>query len=403
MNHDTPLPDAGKLQPYTGGRTLMLGGAVLGLIGLGLTALLGMANPGQALLAYLVAYVYWLGIAVGALALVMANHIAGARWNVTVRRIGETLAGAIPLFVVLFIPLALGAKHVWWWVSPNQLSKAAEEAMQGKQGWFALGNWLLRTAFYFLVWTVLSTLLRRWSLQQDESGDPELTVKQRKLSAPGLLLLAFTITFAAFDWIMSLQPGWYSTIFGLYVFIGGFVASLSLVCLIVTGIRSGGGPLAELITVDHQHNLGKLLLAFTAFWAYMGFSQYMLIWAGNLPEELTWIVVRSRGPWGPIGTLLIIGHFVLPFFLLLSRPLKRNPASLAAVSAWMLVIHYVDVYWVVMPAANADRLGLSLTHLTAFAGVGGLSVAAGVFLLRGARAVPVKDPFLADSLRYVQP
>jgi len=225
----------------------------------------------------------------------------------------------------------------------------------------------------------------------------------RAYSPIGLVLFVLAFTFASFDWLMSLQPTWYSTIFGLYVYAGAFLGSLAVQCLIVTGLRSSGAPLGQVISVDQQHNLGKLLLAFTAFWAYMGFSQYMLIWAGNLPEELVWIVTRSKGVWRPVGQLILFGQFLLPFFLLLSRDLKRNPRSLAAVAVWILFIHYVDLYWVVMPAAEVDRLGLHWTHFTAFVGIGGVSIAAAVLLLRGGRPVPVKDPFLEDSLRYVQP
>src|SRR5205814_9897649 len=159
----------------------------------------------------------------------------------------------------------------------------------------------------------------------------------------------------------------YTTLFRSYI--GAFVASVALLCLVITGVRSSGSPLSAVITVDHQHNAGKLLLAFTAFWAYMAFSQYMLIWAGNLPEEVQWIVVRSRGVWQPIGIVILVGHFVLPFFVLLSRDVKRSAPALAAVAAWMLVIHYVDLYWVVMPAAAASRLGLLWTHFTAVIGI----------------------------------
>src|SRR5207249_2114668 len=176
-------------------------------------------------------------------------------------------------------------------------------------------------------------------------------------------------------------PTWYSTIFGLYVYAGAFVASLALICLITTGLRSSEEPWGKLISVEQQHNLGKLLFAFTAFWAYMAFSQYMLIWAGNLPEELQWIIVRSKGVWRPVGQLILFGQFLLPFFLLLSRDLKRNPSTLAAIAVWILVIHYVDLYWVVMPANHAFDLGLHWTHFTSFVGVGGIAVAAAVFLL----------------------
>jgi len=203
--------------------------------------------------------------------------------------------------------------------------------------------------------------------------------------------------------MMSLQPTWYSTIFGLYIYAGAFVASMALVCLIVTGLRASETPWGKLLTVDQQHNLGKLLFAFICFWAYMAFSQYMLIWAGNLPQELQWIISRSKGVWRPVGQFILVGHFIIPFFLLLSRDLKRNTKALAAVAVWILAVHYVDLYWVVMPAADYSSLGLSLAHFTAFVGIGGVSVAVAALLLRGASPVPVKDPYLEDALRYVQP
>jgi hypothetical protein len=382
----------------------MLQSAIAGGVGLALT-FIGMAiSPRPALLAYLVAYVYWLGLAIGAFTLVMANHTAGARWNVVIRRLNETAGAVIPLFFVLFIPLLLGARHVWFWVAPHEpVPKEVHELLEHKRSYLNLGFFALRAAIYFACWTFFTWRLRIWSLRQDETGDPLLTVRMRWWSPLGMVAFIFTFTFASFDWLMSLQPTWYSTIFGLYVYAGSFVASMALLCLVITGVRSSEMPLGAVISVDHQHNAGKLLLAFTAFWAYMAFSQYMLIWVGNLPEELQWIVVRSRGVWRPVGLLILIGHFLLPFFLLLSRDLKRSPPALAAVAAWMLVIHYVDLYWVVMPAAEVSRLGLHWTHLTSFVGIGGVTVACALLLFRAARPVPVRDPFLEDSLRYVQP
>lgn len=400
---NTPLPDA-NLPPFTGGGALMRGSAAAGAAGLLLTLLGGLASPGPALHAYLVAYCYWLGLAIGAVSLVLANHAAGARWNVTVRRIGESAGAILPLFVLLFAPLLLGARHIWFWVAPQPpIGKELADLLAHKSIYLNLPSFTLRALVYFTVWCGVAWRLRGLSLQQDESGDPQLTASSRRLAAPALVFFVLTVTFAAFDWLMSLQPTWYSTIFGLYVYAGAFVASLALVCLIVTGLRSSDEPWGRLITVDHQHNLGKLLFAFTAFWAYMAFSQYMLIWAGNLPEELQWILTRSKGVWRPVGQLILFGQFLVPFFLLLSRDLKRSPRALAAVAAWILFIHYVDLYWVVMPAGGADALGLHWTHFTSFVGVGGMSVAAALFLMRGTRPVPVKDPFLEDSLRYVQP
>ena len=402
MSHPVqPLPDP-RLPAFEGGRSLMLGGALAGAAGLLLTLIGGIFAPRPALLAYLVAFVYWLGLAVGAITLVMANHAAGAKWNVVVRRIGETLGAVIPLFLVLVIPLLLGARHIWFWVAPQDPSRELLELLHHKRPYLNMLSFSIRAFVYLGIFSAFAWFLRSLSLRQDESGDALLSVTMRRYSPAGLVLFVLAFTFASFDWLMSLQPTWYSTIFGLYAYAGAFVSSVALQCLIVTGLRSSDEPLGRLISAEHQHNLGKLLFAFTCFWAYMAFSQYMLIWAGNLPEELQWIVVRSRGVWRPVGILILFGHFLVPFFLLLSRDLKRNPPALAAVAVWILFIHYVDVYWVTMPAADPERLALHWTHFTAFAGIGGLCVAAAVWLLRGARPLPVKDPFLEDSLRYVQ-
>jgi hypothetical protein len=397
-----PLPDV-NLPRFAGGRGLMMGAGIAGIVGLVLTLLLGFAAPRETLHAYLIAFVYWLGLSIGGVTLVMANNSASAKWNVTVRRIGEAMGAVVPLFALLFLPLLFGAKHVWFWVDPPQNLPAEQlHLLEHKHGYLNFTAFTIRAVVYFAVWTFYSLRLRALSIAQDASGDPALTVRMRNMSPSGAVLFVLTFTFASFDWLMSLQPTWYSTIFGLYIYAGAFVASLAVVCLVVTGLRAAQTPWGRLLTVEQQHNLGKLLLAFIAFWAYMAFSQYMLIWAGNLPEELVWIVRRSRGVWRPIGQFILIGHFLIPFFLLLSRDLKRSLA-LAGVAAWMLFVHYVDLYWVVMPAADPDLLGLRLAHFTSFIGVGGVSIAATVFLVRAASPVPIKDPFLEDSLRYVQP
>jgi hypothetical protein len=402
MSHENALPDT-DIPRYSGARSLMLGSAIAGVVGLVLTFMGALANPRAALLAYLIAYVFWLGLAVGAVTLVMANHSAGARWNVTVRRFSETIGAVMPLFILLLIPLLLGAKHIWFWVAPHDLPQETMEKLHAKRAYLNMGFFTVRNFVYLAVFTLFAWLLRALSVRQDDTGDAVLTASMRTYSPVGLVLFILAFTFASFDWLMSLQPTWYSTIFGLYIYAGAFVASVALLCLVITGVRSSATPLAAVVTVDQQHNAGKLLLAFVAFWAYMAFSQYMLIWAGNLPEELIWIDRRSHGVWRPVGQLILLGHFLVPFFLLLSRDLKRSAKALAAVSAWMLVIHYVDLYWVVMPAVDIDRLGLHWTHLTAFVGVGGVSVAAALLLFRAARPVPVRDPFLEDSVRYVQP
>ncbi|HZX95781.1 MAG TPA: hypothetical protein VFE90_14755 [Myxococcales bacterium] len=402
MSQATHLPDT-DIPRYTGARALLVGSAVAGAAGLALTFVGAIFSPRPAMLAYLIAFVYWLGLAVGAITLVMANHAAGARWNISVRRFGETAGAIIPLFILLFIPLLLTARHLWFWVDPHDLPKEVMEKLHEKRGYLNFPFFAVRGFVYLAALSSIAVRLRSLSIRQDESGDATFTARMRSMSPVSLLAYALLFTFASFDWLMSLQPTWYSTIFGLYVYAGAFVASVGMLCLVITGVRSSAHPLGAAITVDHQHNAGKLLLAFTAFWAYMAFSQYMLIWAGNLPEELIWIDRRSHGVWRPVGILILLGHFLLPFFLLLSRDLKRSRRGLAAVATWILAIHYVDLYWVVMPAADIDRLGLHWTHFTAFVGIGGVSLASALWLFRAARPLPVGDPFLEDALRYVQP
>jgi hypothetical protein len=374
----------------------MMGGAVAGTVGLVLTALGAIASPRVASLSYLIAFAYWAFIALGSLALLMANHAAGARWNVTVRRLNESIAATMPVFVLLFIPILLGAKQIFIWIDPPaSLGKEGLKLLAHKHAYLNPGAFTLRAVVYFAIWIAIAGLLRRWSLLQDESGAAEFTRKSRKLSSAGLPIFALTITFAAFDWLMSLNPLWSSTIFGLYIFAGGFVASIALLCIVASRM--------SFVTESQLHNLGKLLLAFVAFWAYMAFAQYMLIWVGNLPEEVPWILLRREGPWRWVGVFLIVGHFVFPFLVLLSRDIKRKRGALALIALWVMFVHYVDLYWIVMPTSGTGGLAPHWTQLTSFVGVGGIALAFGIWRLRGVRPIPVRDPYLEDSLRYVQP
>jgi hypothetical protein len=265
---------------------------------------------------------------------------------------------------------------------------------------------------YFAVWLLVSELLFRYSVAQDLDGASHWTRRQRRWGSAGLPLVGFSVTFAAFDWIMSLTPTWYSTLFGVYFISGFFLASLALLTIVVTVTRDDPGSFGAHTTSAHFHNLGKLLLAFTAFWGYIAFSQYMLMWHANLPLEVPWVLVCTRGSWRPVGVLLAVGHFIVPFFLLLSRDLMLKPALLSTLCAWILFIHWVDLIWLVMPAAELTALGtkwqaaslnLHWTLLTSFAGVGGISIAFALWRARGQYPVPIGDPFLEDSLQYVQP
>ncbi len=390
------------LPTFAGGRALLRASLGVAVAGLALTALGGLSDARVALSAYLVAFSYWLGLSLGALALLMAFHAAKARWMVVVRRPLEAMAGAIVVFPVLFLPIALGMRAIFPWAGATAgLDDEAVRLLHHRAPYLNPTFFLVRAAIYFAVWVTFARLFWRWSTRQDASGAPDLTVKAWKLGAGGLPPLGLTLTFAAIDWLMSLGVRWYSTIWGVYYFAGSFLGAIALLILATLALTRTPA-LAGAVRVAHWLSLGKLLLAFTCFWAYIAFSQYMLIWIGNLPDTVPWVLLRQDHAWRWIGGSLIAGHFVAPFLLLLSRPRKMDPRRLAPVAAWILAIHYVDLYWLVAPQVQPGSIVPSYCHLTAFLGVGGAAVAAGVALLRGRHALPVRDPFLAESLAYAR-
>ncbi len=391
-----------NLGPWQGGQRLLrlAGGAGVG--GLVLTLAGGLVlDARRALFSYLVAFVYWIGIALGALILLGAFHAASARWPVVLRRFLESVPQSLPAFVVLFVPIALGMKHLFPWVDPHGLDPVMEHAVHHKAAWLDPKFFLVRTAIYFAVWIGVAHLLRAWSVRQDAGGGPGLTLRQRRLGAGALPFLALTMTFAAFDWMMSLDPRFFSTIFGVYWFAGSFMATFAVTIIAAALSRPDPTAFGHHMNLEHFHALGKFLLAFTAFWAYVAFSQFMLIWIANIPEEVPWYILRINGGWRWLGLFLAAFHFVVPFFLLLQRSITRDPRRLPWVAAWMLLVHWVDLYWLVMPHLFPDGPRPSLLDLTAFVGVGGAAVAFTVLRMRGTATVPVRDPYLEDSLRYL--
>jgi hypothetical protein len=390
------------LSPYRGGRALLVRAGALGVAGLVLTAVGGVAfDAKRALFSYLVAYVYWVGIAVGALLLLGSFHASSARWPVVFRRFLETVPLSLPAFVVLFVPVALGLGLLYPWTHPHGLEGEMAHAVHHKLPWLNTPFFLVRAAVYFAVWIGVAHLLRAWSVRQDEAGGVALTVRQRRLGAGSLPFVALTFTFAAFDWMMALDPRFFSTIFGVYWFSGSFVGIFAVIILAATASREDPAAFGHHLNLEHFHSLGKFLLSFVAFWAYIAFSQFMLIWIANVPEEVPWYILRIEGGWRYVGMFLALFNFLVPFFLLLSRDLKRSPRALSAVAAWLLLVHWVDLYWLVMPHLHPDGPRPWIFDLTAFVGVGGVAVAFTVLRMRGAAAVPVKDPHLEDSLRYM--
>jgi hypothetical protein len=380
-----------------GGRSLPARAAAVAAVGLGLTAL-GLAfDPRRALQAYHVAFTFWVGIAVAALILLGTFHATRARWAVVVRRVLEVIPTTSVLFLVLFVPVALGARRLFPWLEPERLDPDLRHLAEHRAPYLNLPFFLLRAALYFAVWVLVSHLLWRWSVRQDREKGVVLTSWQRRLGTGVLPLLALTITFAAFDWQESLDLHAASTIFGVYYFAGSFLSAIAVLILALYALRRE--ELYRMMGADHWHSLGKLLLTFTAFWAYIAFSQYMLIWIADLPAETPFYASRTRGAWGAVGAVLAVLHFVVPFLILLMRDLKRDPRKLALMALWQLALHYVDVYFVMMPASQPVPAP-HWTDLTALVGVGAAALAFAARRLRSQAAVPVGDPYLEDSLRY---
>jgi hypothetical protein len=394
---------AANLQPFAGGRSWILGGGLAGLALLGATFGWMTVDPRQTMFSYLVAFAYWTGIGLAALVLLMIMHAFKAKWVTVVRRPIESITLVLPLMALLFIPIAASMKYLYIWVDPPaDMGREALKLLAHKQAYLNVTAFVVRTAIYFALCIFLSQRLYGWSTKQDRTGEVGLTQRQRNLGAGGLPFLALAFSFAAFDWLMSLNPLWFSTIFGVYYFAGSFVSTLALLA-VISDLARGKDLFGDLLNSEHTHNIGKLMLSFICFWAYIGFSQLLLIWIANLPEEVPFYMVRFKAEWAWVGVFLIVGHFFLPFGALLSRSLKRDRRRLAAVGVWILLVHYLDLYWLVMPTLHPEGFTMHWTSVTAFLGVGLLAIAFVMWRARGRFTVPVRDPYIADSLRYKQP
>ena len=377
----------------------------LGLAAIGLGGALALGFGGaearaQLWHSWLVGALFALSIALGCLFFVLVHHATQAGWGVVVRRLAEHGMATLPLLTLLFAPLLLGLHELFHWSHAEAV--AADPLLTHKQAYLNVPFFLVRTAIYFAVWNALAFWFGWQSRLQDETGDPEITRRMRKASAPALILFALTVTFAAFDWLMSLDPHWYSTIFGVYFFSGSALGAFAFLCLVALAVRKNG-LLGEVVSNDHVHDLGKLLFAFVAFWAYIGFSQFFLVWYGNLPEETGFFAVRLHGSWKPLSALLMVGHFIVPFFFLLPRTIKRNATALRLGALWLLLMHVVDLHWLVMP--NLHREGFAPSPLDALALIGwiGAFLAGFGWLLRRSALVPLRDPRLAESLLFENP
>ncbi|HEY0554639.1 MAG TPA: quinol:cytochrome C oxidoreductase, partial [Thermoanaerobaculia bacterium] len=376
-------------------------GLVLAVVGLGGCLVFGFmneANRSQLWHSWLVGSLFVLSIALGGLFFVLIHHATQAGWSVVLRRIAEHVMGTLPFLALLFLPLILfGMGDLFHWSHGEAVKQNA--LLRHKQPYLNMTFFVIRNGVYFGVWSAMAYWFGRQSQLQDKTGDQDLTRRMRRVSSPGLIVFALTVTFFAFDWLMSLQPEWYSTIFGVYFFAGSAMAFFAFLSLAMIAARRAG-LLTEVVNAEHQHDVGKLLLTFVVFWTYMAFSQYLLIWYANLPEETVFFAHRIVGSWRAAGAALALGHFVVPFFFLLPRTVKRNATALAVAATWLLAMHLLDLYWLVMP--NLHPAGMAPTVLDAMALIGccGVFLAAFGAALKRQALIPLRDPRLPESLTF---
>lgn len=390
---------------FRGGRVILVFG-VLGVIGLGLWGIGLATSTAHAFHAYLAAWAFAVFLVVGTLIWLAIGYAANARWVAATRRLSEAIIATLPLLAVGFIPVLIGVDALYVWAEPPaHLDHHQLEHLHHQEPYLNVPFFVVRTAIYFAIWFGVATLLRFWSRQRERAlrdGRPirEDTPngRERALCSAVLPLLAITITFAAFDWLMSLDPFWWSTIFGVYVFAGGMLAGLALLTFLAWSAKRTGA--LEELSADHFHALGRLLLTFVVFWAYAGFFQAMLIKIANIPEEVTFYLKRTEDSWMGVTYLLIFGHFAVPFAFLLLRRIKRIPAWMGFMSLWLLVMCVLDDYWLVLPVLPRHDDGPAWVDLAALVGVVGVTVAFGAWRQRGRSLLAEGDPFLSEGLGY---
>jgi hypothetical protein len=370
----------------------------LGIVGLALSGVGLFVNSRQFFYSYLVAFAFWTSVGLGALFFTMLHHLVNASWSVVLRRLFENIMSILPVMFIFFLPIALGLGNLYEWGNAEKV--AADHALHAKTGYLNTGFFLTRTFLYLLIWSLLSVALYRLSIRQDKGHTAELAVKMKKVSAAGMILFAVTLTFAAWDWLMSLDAHWYSTIFGAYYFAGSALTALVIIILTAVYLKSKQ-ILADKITAEHYHDLAKLLFAFMVFWAYMAFSQYFLIWYANIPEETIWYQHRWTGSWKIASLLLAFGHFAVPFLVLISRAAKRSTRLLMLAGIWMLLMHWLDLHWLALPNLHPDGFAPSWMDLTTLVGIGGIFMALVWRRMGSQPIVPVGDPKLQASIDFV--
>ncbi len=368
---------------------------IVGLVALALSLLGAIITPQQFFQSYLFAYVFWIGLVIGCLAVLMMQYVTGGAWGIILRRILESATRTLPLLFLLFLPLLFGLHRLYSWTHPDVV--AANALLQHKRSFLNVPFFLIRAGVYFLCWIVFTVLLNRWSREQDEGDEVQKAWWLEHISGPGLFVLALTLTLAMIDWVMTLEPEWYSTIYPVIYMAGDVLAALAFGVGIVL-LLSRSAPFVYIMRAKHWRDLGNLLLTFVMLWAYCAFSQYLLIWSGNLGEEIKWYLPRKSGGWGWIALALILFHFFIPFFMLLSRDVKERRGLLLSVIVIVLVLRFVDIYWFVAPAFSPFHFTISWLDFVIPIGMGGIWLAFFTMQLGKRPLLPLNDPYAEEAL-----
>ncbi len=388
MSADTYTPPESLSGLQSKGMIAAVIGAVIA--GLGFT----LTGADRFYEAYLVAWIFWTGVGLGSLALLMLHHLTGGAWGLVIRRILEAATRTIPYMAVLFLPILAGMGHLYHWTH-----ETTDPVILEKAAYLNVPFFLARAAFYFIVWSFMAYRLSAWSAEQDRTGDPALADKMLRLSGGGLLLFGLTVTFAVVDWTMSINPHWFSTMWGLLYVVGQALSALAFAIFILARL-SREKPMDHVINPSHFHDLGKLLFAFIMLWAYLSFSQFIIIYSANTQEEIPHYWVRAQNGWQWVGWTLVVFHFILPYVLLLARNVKRDWARVSKIALWVVGIRVVDYYWHVAPEFHQDGLSVGVVDIGLPIALGGIFVMLFAMQLKGRPLMPLHDEGLAKALTH---
>jgi hypothetical protein len=370
-----------------------------GGVGIALSALGAFVARDIFLQSYLIAYVFWIGITLGSLGVLMIHHLTGGAWGMVARRIWEASTRTLPLMAILFLPIALNLPALYAWARPEA---ATDHLIHTKAAYLNAPFFFARALTFFVIWAALIFYLNKWSREQDvqplQLPGPQ-DRRSRVLSGPGLVLFVATITFMSVDWVMSLDPHWYSTIFGILMLGGQGLSTMAFTILVLAKLVRFQ-PMSSVAHADQFHDLGKLMFAFVMLWAYFSVSQLLIIWSANLPEEIPFYLERLHGHWAPVSIALLIGQFVLPFLLLLSRGFKRNPVIVSRIALFILVMRVVDIAWTIGPVFRHEGSSLHWLDFALIAGMGCLWLPLFWRALAGRPLVPARDPYFKEAMAH---